>query len=292
MTGRIPPLPLRWIAGLALLCSACTVPGCALPPRVDYVASPAVLQPAGSETGAREISTFTLPETWIQLSATADGTCCDVETSTAPSGDSISVRSRGLPILNSGLTIVHTDYGHMVRAVVIGGAALRDQAGEPLARRTMPDLRRQQSGESGTVLPCYFNASRTLRRADASRTVRVHQCLGTTITLGDVPDGIVPLADIETLNAGPHFLFPTCREVEVTIANGRERHSRTLLVSDPRYLQRLRMPASGVILANDICGTKVVPEVDGDITQSSGIFLVVKTAIDTLFRLVSTIIPL
>ena len=284
---------MKWLASCILATSLYATAGCTLAPSVEYVLLDGLYE-QGVQPFDGEIATYSLAETWLQIGADEDNVCCDLGAVNLPhsQGVSIGMISRGTVLLHSEMSVVHEADGHIVDAIIVGDVSVDAARHTEFGSSDVEEQRHLtylQHGRQGEQI-CTFNASAVLRTMGRRDTVEIETCPGVMMSASEVPAGAISIRLLSSLPPNNYFYFPSCRSVEITLGRDEERVSLWAVVSDPQFLQRVRIPTSGVVHVGDSCGA-VAMQLPEEGLDQRGVVELLGLAKDTVFGLLRIILP-
>ena len=78
-----------------------------------------------------------------------------------------------------------------------------------------------------------------------------------TLKFGPIPVDAIEATSLVASQVGTNLVYAACRSVQVNFRLAGEKHSKSLKISDPRYLQRVSLPVKGKISFHSECGVSV-----------------------------------
>lgn len=124
------------------------------------------------------------------------------------------------------------------------------------------------------TLPLRINLSRLIGKSDPGQSMNAaanpaeHSVPGNVssplVEFSAVPPDAVPIAYLDTAKSDSFFYYAACRSARVRFLVGTKEYSFTYKVSDPHFLQRVRMPLEGSITMHTQCGSSVTGKPTSD----------------------------
>lgn len=92
-----------------------------------------------------------------------------------------------------------------------------------------------------------------------------------TIKFGPLPVDAFEATLMPASRVGSSLVFAACRSAQVTFELASEKHSYTVKISDPRYLQRVSLPLKGKLSFHTECGVSVEANKDTGVASSMAV---------------------
>jgi hypothetical protein len=121
------------------------------------------------------------------------------------------------------------------------------------------------SGSTDVALPLRINLSQALgATANGDAHTVQNTVLNYQIVFEEVSPDATPTASIPLGQPGPWFFYAACRTAHVDFFRNGQPQRFTFRVSDPNFLQRVRLPYKGTITMHSQCGASVAGQMQGD----------------------------
>jgi|GEM_PF-4887244 len=91
------------------------------------------------------------------------------------------------------------------------------------------------------------------------------------VKFGPLPVDAFEATSMAASQVGTSLVYAACRSAQVTFRLAGEKHSQTLKISDPRYLQRVSLPVKGKVSFHSECGVSVEANKDTGVALSSAV---------------------
>lgn len=266
-------------AKVGALMLSLTLSSCAASPRVAHsiVRSP-------SDRNDRHIATYALQENVVAIRATTTGEGNNQRTTIAATLDRqdhqglrIALLSRDSFGVHTGLTIKSFDNtdipSEITTKVEDTRADLVSKVGEViigvLGSGLIPFTASEPPLPAAPTLPLRVNLSQAIGTTPQRGAFTVNNIQNIRVYYGAVSPDAVPTASPGFGPASSFFYYAACRDARVRFRYGEQIYDYVFRVSDPHFLQRVRMPVDGKITMHTQCGASVTGRIEGDDASSA-----------------------
>jgi hypothetical protein len=222
----------------------------------------------------KEITSYALQETVVSITADKDDKLAVTFGRTEHQRGRVLMFDKTSWGVDADIGIVKFDNTDIPSEIIVKVTDSRKELAEKAGAALVKVIGLKVSGQTAAASPSEppfsppindLNLSQLLSPAkdpDRSKGV-VITSEGISISFDAVPADAIASADLSKQEPGPFFYYAACRNATLRYEYKGKRYASTVKVSDPKYLQRVRLPYDGKVTMHSHCGASVTGKLKG-----------------------------